>query len=226
MTKSTRAEITNNKKITTEIEAHTYLIEFGSDEQVCSVSFRGKIPLEEVRKMLASAQNLLYKNIAEGILKYMDQNHLEYWDFAVKTMPLEHETVMKYADTLLHSGICNVIDSQIKEADIYLGIMDHQHRILDNFCEGCYYAVTGTPSEQGTQQYKIIAQTFHYNESNGEELGSFAIRADDGNRNFHTIAAASGESVIPAFGCVDMMGILLKIDNIKTAEQAGKIAAK
>lgn len=226
MAETMGTEMSQDKKTITKAKLHTYLLEFGTDEQVYSVSFRGKIPSEEVRKMLKAIQNLRYENMAKGTLNYLSQNHLEYRDFSSKTVPLEHETVMKYADSLIHSNTCKIIDCQIKEADIYYGIMDHQCQIHNNICEGCYYAITKLLSEQRTYQHKIIAQTFLYNGNNDREQGSFAIRTSDNHRAIHTIATVNGEPVIPTFGCVDMIGILLNIENIRTAEQAGKIAAK
>lgn len=226
MAETMGTEMSQDKKTITKAKLRTYLFEFGTDEQTYSVSFRGKIPSEEVRKMLKAIQNLRYENMAEGVLKYLNQNYLEYRDFAAKTVPLEHETVMKYADSLIQSNTCKMIDNQIKETDIYFGIMDHQCRIHNNICEGCYYAMTKNLSEQMIYQYKMIAQTFLYDGNSDREQGSFAIRTGDNHRAIHTIAAVNGEPVIPTFGCIDMMGLLLNIDNIKTAKQAGKIAAK
>lgn len=40
------------------------------------------------------------------------------------------------------------------------------------------------------------------------------------------IALLSAEPVLPSFGCVYIMGILLNIDNIQTAEQAIETVVK
>ena len=42
----------------------------------------------------------------------------------------------------------------------------------------------------------------------------------------YNIAVSKSEPVLPTFGCVDIMNILLDIDNIKTAEQTIQIAVK
>lgn len=75
-------------------------------------------------------------------------------------------------------------------------------------------------------KYNIIGQTFDSNETNSDEYSYFSIRENKDNGLMDNIALSSGEPVLPSFGCVDMTGILLNIDNIQTAEQVTKIALK
>jgi len=215
------------QRTTTISRFQTYLFEFGTDEKLYSGSFKGKILPEDVRKILKSTRNCLYANMAESILSYLEQHHLEYKEFTAKAVPLDHESAIRHTNILLHSDFCDVIDRSIGNADIYYGIVDHQQWNEDNSCEGCYSVVKRTISEQKPlYQYKIIGQTFNDNKSDGEGRGYFAIRTNDDGRNFHNINAIMGKSVIPTFGCVDMMALLLNIDNIRTAEQAKEISMK
>lgn len=209
------------------INYQRYLFEFGSDEELYSISFRGNIPPEEFKKMLKLAQKCLYENMAENIRTYLEQHHLEYSDFITKKMPLKHKTVISHTNNLLHLISCDVIDEQIGDTDIYYGIMDHQQWIRNYYCEGCYSVIKRISSKQKeTYEYQIIAQTFNYDETNGEEQSYFAIRTNNGNRFFHNIDIVEGKSVIPTFGSVNMIGLLLNIDNITTSEQTEKIAMK
>lgn len=205
----------------------TYLFEFGIDEMVYSISFQGKIPPAKVTKMLESTRNCLYEEMAKNIQSYLEQYHMDYSNFVAMETLLEHEKIMDLSNSLLHSATYSKVNEQIGEADVYYGIMDHLQRIHNNHCVGCYYIVKRTLSEQnGLHQYKIIGQAFTYNDSNNKEQSYFAIRANNGSRYLHNIDVIRGNPVIPTFGCVDMMGLLLDIDNIKTAMQVEKIARK
>ena len=205
----------------------TYKLDFGSDEKLYSISFGGEIPLKESKKMLESIQNSLYQRMAENIQLYLNHHHLKYSDFVAKELPLNHETVMEYTNNLLHSDSCDIIDQHIGDADIYYGIMDCQQWNEHGCCEGCYSLVKRIISGHSAScLYKITAQKFNYYKSNDEEQSYFAIRTNDGSKNIHDIDAIRGNSVIPTFGCVDMMGLLLNIDNIRNAGQAERIAIK
>jgi len=75
-------------------------------------------------------------------------------------------------------------------------------------------------------QYHIIGQTFNYNETVCNESGYFAIRKNRNDVFLDNVIVSASEPVLPSFGCVDMTGILLNIDNIQTTEQVTKIALK
>lgn len=198
----------------------TYLLEFATDGKIYSISFLGKILPEDIRKMLKSLQNCLYADMAGRIMNYLKQNHLAYKNFTAREMPLDYGTAKNHTNMLLHSASRNRIDKQIGEADIYYGIMDCQQWKSDNCCEGCYLTVKRVFSEpEALYQYKIIGQIFHYNGKNNEEESRFAIRASDSSRNIYTISSIEGRPVIPTFGCVGMIRLLLDIDAISTPEQ-------
>ena len=205
----------------------TYLFEFGTDEKLYSVSFIGKIPPKDIKEMLESARNCLYADMAESILNHLKQYHLAYKNFFAKEMPLDYKTAARHTNILLHSTAHSIIDEKIGEADMYYGIMDYQRWKKDNSCEGCYFAVKREVSEQKSlYQHKIIGQTFYYNEINNEEKSYFAIRTNNKNGDIDTIDSARNRAIIPTFGCIDMVELLLNIDNIKTARQAKRIAMK
>lgn len=209
------------------MKTQTYKLEFCTDEKLYSIFLKGKIAPEEIRTMLESARNCLYEKMAENIQVYLEQHHLEYLDFVTKEISLRHEDAMNFTNHLLHSATCDIIDEQIGETDIYYGVMDHQQWIRKDCCEGCYYVVKRTPAVQkGACRYIIIGQTFNYHETVDEEQSCFAIRTNESSRQLYTIDSYKGEPVIPTFGCVDIMGLLLNIDNIRTARQVEKIAVK
>lgn len=99
--------------------------------------------------------------------------------------------------------------------------------ISENCCHGFYFAVKRILSEsESLCKYNIIGQTFNYNQITDDESAYFAIRENMNDELLYNIAVSKSEPVLPTFGCVDIMNILLDIDNIKTAEQTIQIAVK
>ena len=205
----------------------SYRFEIMEDDNIYSVSFNGKLTDEETRKMLEPIQNCLYEKIPDAIQMYLEQNNLAYSSFVSTKKPLEHSKVMELAGSLLYSGSNSSLDSYFGNADTYYLIVDHQKWVAENCCHGCYFAVKKTLTEsESSCKYNIIGQTFRYNEVTDDENCYFAIRENKENELINNIALSSGEPVLPSFGCVDMMDILLNIDSIQTAEQVVKIALK
>ncbi len=200
----------------------TFQFELGTDEKIYSTSFKGIVPPDKIHMMLERIQKHLYCHSAGIISKCLDQCHLEYTDFTFKESALTHNSIMRLADHLLHSSQYGEIHGQTGNADNYYAIMDHQKWISSTHCEGCYLAVKKiSPIGNGTFNCKIIGQIFK--ENNAAADGYFAIRERRGNR-LHDIARVTGEPVLPPFGCIDTLGLLLSIDRIKTAAQAERIA--
>lgn len=205
----------------------SYKFEIMDDDNIYSISFRGKLADEETKKMLESIQNCLYEKTADCIQTYLEQNNIAYSGFVSSRKPLCHSRTMKLAELFLHSENCISLDTYTSNADIYYAIIDHQQSGNKGNCEGCYIVVQKTPALSKCQhKYSIIGQTFSYSENNSEEYGYFAIRESKDNGLVNNIALSSGEPVLPSFGCVDIMGILLNIDSIQTIEQIEKIAVK
>ena len=75
-------------------------------------------------------------------------------------------------------------------------------------------------------KYNIIGQTFRYNEVTDDENCYFAIRENRNNDSLYNIVVSDSGPVLPSFGCVDIMSVLLSIDNIQTSEQVIEIAVK
>lgn len=106
-------------------------------------------------------------------------------------------------------------------------IMDHQQPVNKNNCEGCYISVQIVSVLHKKQyQYNIIGQKFSYDWTSGNEHGNFAIMTNKNSRYFHNLDASENRLIFPSFGCVDLTGLLLDIDNIQTIEQAEKIAMR
>lgn len=197
------------------------------DENTYSVTFNAKLTEEETRKMLEAIQNNLYEKTADCIQTYLEQKNIVYSGFVSRKMPLGHNKTMKMAELFLQSDDCSNFDSYFGNADIGYLITDHQKWITENCCQGCYLAVKRTFSEyKNLNQYHIIGQTFNYNETVCNESGYFAIRKNRNDVFLDNVIAPASKPVLPSFGCVDMMDILLNIDNIQTAEQVAKIAIK
>ena len=205
----------------------SYRFEIMGDDNIYYVSFNGKLTDEETRKMLESIQNCLYEKISDAIQMYLKQNNLAYSDFIASRKPLEHSRTIELAKMFLHSENDSSLDIYTSNADIYYAIIDHQQSDNKNNCEGCYIVIQKIPALNKFQhKYNIIGQTFSYSETNNDEYGYFAIRVNKDNGLVNNITMSSGEPVLPSFGCVDMLGILLNIDSIQTVEQIEKIAVK
>lgn len=138
---------------------------------------------------------------------------------------MTHDEVMERAEILLGSGSCDTVDRHTGNADYYYGIMDYQMRLDGNRCEGCYHAVKRT-SDRGFYSYRIVRQTFCCDRNGSLHEGHFAIRTDDGERKLHSLAEMHGDPVLPAAGCVDILGILAGIDGIHTTLQALNAAVR
>lgn len=205
----------------------SYRFEVMDDDNIYSVSFDGGLSENESKELLAALRTCLYENMANYIQTYLEQHNIAYSNFISSKMPLEHNKVMELAELLLHSDRCSAFDSYFENADIYYLIVDHQKWVAENCCQGCYFAVKKTLAEsESSCKCNIIGQTFNYNEINGDENGHFTIRESRDNEALYNIAVSANEPVLPAFGCVDMLGILLNIDSIQTVEQIEKIAVK
>lgn len=205
----------------------SYRFEVMEDDNIYSVSFNGKLTDEETRKMLESIQNCLYEKIPDAIQMYLEQNNLEYSNFISSKMPLNHSKAMELAELLLNSDNCSGFDSYFRKADTYYLIVDHQKWIAENCCQGCYFAVKKTLTEsESSCKYNIIGQTFRYNETTDNENCYFAIRENKNNGSLYNIVVSDSEPVLPSFGCVDIMSVLLSIDNIQRTEQVIEIAVK
>ena len=205
----------------------SYRFEVMGDDNIYSVSFNGKLTENEAKKLLAALRNCLYENMADCIQTYLEQHNLAYSGFISSKIPSEHNKVMELAELLLHSDRCSGFESYFGNADTYYLIMDHQKWDAENCCHGCYFAVKKTLTEsESSCKYNIIGQTFRCNETTDDENCYFAIRENRNNGSLYNIVVSDSEPVLPSFGCVDIMSVLLSIDNIQTAEQVKKIAIK
>lgn len=205
----------------------SYRFEIIDDENIYSISFREKLADEETQEMLKSIQNCLYERISDAIHMYLEQNSIAYKDFIASRKPLGHNSTMEHARMVLHSKTFNKLDIHTANADIYYAIIDHQQSDNKGNCKGCYIVVQKTPVLSKCQhKYSIIGQTFSYSETNNNEYGYFAIRENKENEPINNIALSSGETVLPSFGFIDLVSLLLNIDSIQTSEQVVKIALK
>lgn len=206
--------------------SQTYCFRLISDNEQFQTTFRGNISMDDVRNILNALQNHLYADSGKIIGGYLMQHPLEYSNLHFEASKADHQEIMACADILLHSGSVHPIDMVIGGADNYYVIIDHQVFFDGNTCEGCCFAVKKTTSEcNGQSICSIIGQSFTSNVSDTDPLGFFAIRSSKGSSQFHNILRVP-QPVILTFGCIDLIGLLLDIEHIRTAQQAFQAATR
>lgn len=203
----------------------TYKFEFISDMEKFTTTFKGVLSEEDITDLLKTLQAHLYSESSEVICKYLRSHPPGYSYFLAEENIMHHTDVMAYATGLLYSPSINWIDSMTGNADNYYCIVDHQEWRKD-VCEGCYFAVKKTaPRQGGIGRYNIIGQVFKGDRKDIDTQGYFDIRTNDGSAKLHSIRQVN-DTVIPAFGCVDMIALLLEIGNVKTCEQVIQLAVR
>lgn len=204
-------------------ELQTYLFELGSEEKIYSITFNGRISDTETQKILEVMHRQPYRNCFEAVWAYLEQNKLEYSHFKTELSPSIHGDIMTRADIILKSLSKDAVDRQIGRADNYYAVMDYQ-KINAFCCEGCYYAISRSLNGESNSCH-IIGQTFTCDTRDENQSGYFAIRIGD-CQQLHDLDIKTDNLIFPAFGCMDMLGVLLNINAIHTAKEAEKIAVK
>lgn len=202
----------------------TYCFEFCGEKNYTAF-FEGKLTKDDIHNMLEVLHSCLYEECPESVRSYLEQQHMEYFHFKAEASLPNHAEVMGRAGMLLNSDSCSEIDSRICRADNYYAVADYQKKVNGGDCEGCYYAVQKTTGHENCH-YRIIGQTFAADKNDDSFKGYFAIRTDDRDSNLHNADSLSTEPVLPLFGCVDMIAVLMDIDSLSTAEQVIKTAVK
>lgn len=207
----------------------SYHFEFGSDEKLYTVSFKSDLPKNVPDKILEAAGKNTYEDSGKAIHAYLEKQHLKYSNFEFRENYLNHQKIMEWANTLLHSDASSAIDASIGIADHYYGVMDYQKWIQNDQCEGCYLAIKRDISNETyerTFKYHLIGQTFSLNESDDTSINHFAIRRKNGHSPFHNLYISMGRPVLPNFGCVDMIELLRKIETVHNATQTKDVAIR
>lgn len=202
----------------------SYRFDFGSDDIIYSVSFKGSVQKTELQVILESARKTSFEKSSRVIQSYMDSHNLNYSGFSVHEKLTGDKIPVSFADRLLYDSSCSVIEQCIGNTAVYCGVMDYQHESKYGY-EGCYYAVAKMPSEQNSlPEYHAIIQTYSHSVSGGHEQSHFAIRRSDSRQQLITLDEEDGFPVIATFGCVDMMSLLINIADITTKQQAAGFA--
>lgn len=202
-----------------------FMFEFGSDGNIHSVSFEGQLSHEDIRLMLESVRQKLYADCGMAIHSYLEQNNIPYYNFRTDMHLLNHQEIMNRARKLLKSCAPEDFNVLISRSNNYYAVTDQQVQTPDGGCEGCYYAVRKSADNESFH-YRIVGQTYACSRPDDTANGYFAIRTCGDRQKFHDLDSKTGDPVFPAFGCIDIMGVLINIDSITTLEQAKKIAAK
>ena len=95
-----------------------YRFDFGTDDKLYVIIFKGKIPQAELKGMVSSLQNCLFEKMPEVILLYLKQHHLEYSNYNSIEIPLEKDRILGWAGYLLHSGTYEKVDENLEDADV------------------------------------------------------------------------------------------------------------
>lgn len=202
-----------------------YMFEFGSDGNIHSVSFLGSLSHEDIRQMLESVRQKLYADCGMAIHSYLDRNNIPYYNFRTDMHLLNHQEIMNRARKLLKSCAPEDFNVLISRSDNYYAVTDQQVQTPDGGCEGCYYAVRKSADNESFH-YRIVGQTYACINSDSIAHGYFAVRTGRDGQKILNLDTKDGEPVFPAFGCIDIMNVLINIDSITTSGQAKEIAVK
>ena len=202
-----------------------YMFEFGSDGNIHSVSFLGSLSHEDIRQMLESVRQKLYADCGMAIHSYLDRNNIPYYNFRTDMHLLNHQEIMNRARKLLKSCAPEDFKVLISRSDNYYAVTDQQVQTPDGGCEGCYYAVRKSADNESFH-YRIVGQTYACINSDSIAHGYFAVRTGRDGQKILNLDTKDGEPVFPAFGCIDIMDVLINIDSITTSGQAKEIAVK
>lgn len=206
--------------------SQSYCIRLIGDSEQFLTTFKGNIPVSDIQNILKTIQNHLYEDSGKIIAEYLMQHSLKYSNLHFETSNTNHREIMSIANKLLHHDSVSLIDEILNIAENYYATIDHQEFARMNIYEGCYFAIRkSTTSCNNICNYKIIGQTFISNASEEDPTGYFAIRSSNGASQLHDIQILQNP-IIPVFGCIDVIGLLSEIDNIKTAKQALQIAIR
>ncbi|MCM1219381.1 MAG: hypothetical protein NC548_33295 [Lachnospiraceae bacterium] len=200
-----------------------YRFEFGCDEKIYSTQFTGELPPGADTGIIREVRSHLLEESSGIIWSFLEHNHIGYSGFSSGIRVLERGKIMEQAGFLLHSPSCAPVDEWLSEPAFYYASMDCQERITDSHCKGCYFVMKKAAAVPGRMpHYRIIGQT--YEDDNGISQGYFAIRENRDNLLLIDIAKSSGEPVLPSFGCVDTLNLLMNISHIETIGQAVEAA--
>lgn len=206
-------------------EPQTYRFEFGCDGKIYSTYFSGAIPPGTDSRILEEVRRCLFKESSQTIRSYLEQNNIKYSHFCSGVEKLGHGRIMEAADSLLCSRPVLNAGSRLRECSHYYAAMDHQKKTGSSHYAGCYYAVKRiSDAYAGISGCKVIGQT--YEENDGDLQGYFAIRESRDNQCLYDIEKVTDEPPFPAFGCVDVLNLLVNIDTIETVYQAQKAALR
>lgn len=202
-----------------------FMFEFGSDRNIHSVSFEGQLSHEDIRLMLESVRQKPYADCSSAIYLYLKQTNMPYSNLKSEMIPLNHQEIMNRAQRFLQSCSPEDFNACMCRTDNYYAVADQQARTPDGGCEGCYYAVRKS-ADSGCFHYHIVGQTFSCNKSGDNQHGYFAVRTGRSGQKILNLDTKAGEPVFPAFGCIDIMGVLIDIDSITTSRQAKETALR
>lgn len=204
-------------------EPQIYRFEFGCDEKIYSTQFIGELPLGADTEILREVRKHLLEDSCKIIWSFLEHNHIGFSHFASSIKALEQDKIMEQADLLLHSHSCAPIDECLSSPAFYYAAMDCQERFTGSHCKGCYFVIKkAAVAHERIPHYSIIGQTFE--DDRDISQGYFAIRENRDSLFLFDIANSSGEPVLPSFGCVDTLNLLMNIDQMKTIEQAKEVA--
>lgn len=203
-----------------------YRFDFGTDNKLYVILFHGELTWQETAEMLIFLKNSSYETMHKAIPHYLEKHHLKYSNFVSMELPLEHGKAVTWVKHLLHSDHYHTLNENIQNTNIFCSVIDHQQTTADGSLEGCCLAMRRISDKDQGCKYNIIGQTFLSAGHSHKEHGYFAIRNSDGNSHLQNIDTAAGEPILPAFGCVDLVELLLHIETIKTKEQAAEISIR
>ena len=195
-------------------------LEAGGDGRLYSVSFEAELTGEHVTGMLEAVRRSGDRGAASAAHAFLKRSGLGFSGFSAQEMFPEGRELMHLARAFLH-GSREEADRLAGDAGRYFLCLDPLQREPDGSGAGCFLAARRAPEGEGFR-WDVAGQEFC--PGSPEECFS-AVRIAGAGEGFRDSAVRG--PVFPSFGCVDMAGVLLAMEEGPiSAERALKAAVR
>lgn len=211
-----------------EVKSQSYKFEFGVNQKLYTICFDGRIPKEEINNLIKKIKEHHYKNFGNIIKLYLDQHHLEYYNFNCNVNELSQQELRDFYFDLVHHRITNTNDlnKHIGNVNNYYVILNDGGWEDEDYSWRCI-CVANIVKENSKfdMKYHIIGQTEEMDDYEDDIWGDFDLIIKNENDD-RCNKIFKNKIIIPFFKSSSLFDLLLDIDNIETIDQINNIIKK